>query len=242
MNAERVARVYKRVLIKLSGEALGDHGILFDFKTFDRMAGIVRELTDRGTQVALVVGGGNIWRGRTAASMDMNDVTADHMGMLGTVINSLAMQDALVRAGAPARVMSAVEMTRFAEAYVPERAVRHLAKGRVVLCACGTANPFFSTDTAAVIRAVEMNMDAILMAKNAKGVFDDDPKENPDAKLLPDITYAEAQRRGLQVMDAAAFSLCMEKSVPAVHVFDLHPPENILRVMAGERLGSVVHP
>ena len=172
----------------------------------------------------------------------MQAVNADNMGMLGTAINAIALQDALERKGIDTRVMSAVEMTRFAEPYVQKDAVRHLQAGRIVIFSCGTGNPFFSTDTAAALRAVEIGADAILLAKNIDGVYDDDPRINPNAKLMPDLTYAEAQARDLKVMDAAAFTICRENKVPAILVFGLDQPENILRVAAGEKLGSVVHP
>ncbi|MCL1964518.1 MAG: UMP kinase [Firmicutes bacterium] len=234
--------MYKRVLIKLSGEALGENGVLFDFEKINRVAEVIVAVARMGVEIALVLGGGNIWRGRMGPAANMDAVTADHMGMLGTAINSLAMQDAIERAGVETRVLSAVEMTRFAEPYIRRRAVRHLEKGRIVLFACGTGNPFFSTDTAAALRAVEIGADAILLAKSVDGVYDDDPNVNPNASFLADVTYDEARRRGLRVMDTAAFTICNENDVPAVHVFGLHDPENILRVAAGERLGSLVHP
>ncbi|MDR0898616.1 MAG: UMP kinase [Oscillospiraceae bacterium] len=233
---------YKRVLIKISGEALGLNGSLFDFDKINRVAKAVAALSAKGVEIALVLGAGNIWRGRRGPAAGMDAVTADHMGMLGTAINSLAMQDALERAGAQTRVQSAVEMTRFCEPYTRRRAVRHLEKGRVVLFACGTGNPFWSTDTAAALRAVEIGADAILLAKNVDGVYDDDPNVNPAAMLLKDLSYAEAQARDLRVMDAAAFTICKENGVPAVRVFALGDGENILKAAEGERIGSLVHP
>ena len=234
--------MYKRVLIKLSGEALGENGILFDFGKINQVAEAIVAVGRMGVEIALVLGGGNIWRGRMGPSAHMDAVTADHMGMLGTAINSLAMQDALERAGAETRVLSAVEMTRFAEPYIRRRAVRHLEKGRIVLFACGTGNPFFSTDMAAALRGVEISADAILFAKNVDGVYDDDPNKNPNAVFLPEVSYDEAQRRDLRVIDAAAFTVCKENAVPAVHVFGLSEPANIRRVVSGERLGSLVRP
>lgn len=234
--------MYKRVLIKLSGEALGENGVLFDFEKIDEVAASIAALGGMGVQIALVLGAGNIWRGRKGSAAGMDAVTADHMGMLGTAINSLAMQDALERAGAQTRVLSAVEMNRFAEPYIRRRAVSHLEKGRIVIFACGTGNPFFSTDTAAALRAVEVGAEAILLAKNIDGVYDDDPKQNPDACFLADISYHEAQVRNLRVMDAAAFTICKENAVPFVHVFGLDTPDNIIRVARGEKLGSLVHP
>lgn len=233
--------MYHRVLIKLSGEALGENGALFDFAQIQRVAEALRELHGTGAQIALVIGAGNIWRGRRGPAAGMNAVTADNMGMLGTAVNCLAMQDALERQGLDARTMSAVPMPRFCETYTTRDAVRHLEKGRVVLFACGSGCPFFSTDTAAALRAVEIQADAILLAKNVDGVYDDDPRKNPNAKLLTDLTYAEAQRRALKVMDEAALILCKENHMPAVRVFGLDDPRNILRAAAGEALGSLVH-
>ena len=233
---------YKRVLIKLSGEALGEHGKLFDFTQIDRVAQVLCDLQKTGTQVAVVIGAGNIWRGRQGPAAQMAAINADHMGMLGTVINSIAMQDAVERLGVPSRVMSAVEMNRFCEPYTYRRAVRHLEKGRVVIFACGTGNPFFSTDTAAALRAVEIGADAILLAKNVDGVYDSDPRVNPDAKFLSDLTYHDVQERDLKVMDAAAITICRENSVPCIRVFGLDDPQNILRVIQGDPMGTVVHP
>ncbi len=231
-----------RLLIKLSGEALGENGILFDFAQIDAVTDVLARLHKTGKQIALVVGAGNIWRGRKGPAAGIQPVNADNMGMLGTAINAIALQDALERKGLDARVMSAVAMTRFAEPYVQRDAVRHLEKGRIVIFSCGTGNPFFSTDTAAALRAVEIGADAILLAKNVDGVYDSDPRLNPEAKLLPDLTYQEAQDRDLKVMDAAALTICKENRVPAILVFSLSTPENILRAAAGEKLGSVVHP
>jgi len=233
---------YKRVLIKLSGEALGDNGRLFDFEQIDRVAGIIGDLHKTGTEIAIVIGAGNIWRGRQGPAAKMTPINADHMGMLGTTINSIAMQDAIERLDIPTRVMSAVEMTRFCEPYTYRRAVRHLEKGRVVIFACGTGNPFFSTDTAAALRAVEIGADAILLAKNVDGVYDSDPRVNPDAKLLKDLTYDEVQTRDLKVMDAAAITICRENKVPSIRVFGLDDPQNILRVIEGDPMGTNVHP
>ncbi|HIT70038.1 MAG TPA: UMP kinase [Candidatus Aphodomonas merdavium] len=234
--------MYKRVLIKLSGEALGENGVLFDFVQIKRVAKALKALHDAGAQVAVVIGAGNIWRGRRGPAAGMNAVNADNMGMLGTAVNCIAMQDALEQLGLDARTMSAVPMHRFAETYVTADAVRHLQAGRVVLFACGIGCPAFSTDTTAALRAIEIGADAILLAKNIDGVYDDDPHINPAAKRLDDLTYEEAQRRNLKVMDEAAFILCKENNVQAVRVFGLDDPENIVRVAQGERLGSVVHP
>ena len=234
--------IYRRVLLKLSGEALGENGRLFDYARIDRVASVICELSRREAQIAVVIGAGNIWRWRQGPAANMNPVTADHMGMLGTVINSLAMQDAVERLGVQTRLQTAVEMTRFAEPYTYRRAVRHLEKGRVLIFACGTGNPFFSTDTAAALRSVEIGAEAILLAKNVDGVYDDDPRANPNARLIKDITYSEAIQRDLRVMDPSALTICNENKVSAIRVFGLEQPENILRVMEGEDLGTTVHP
>ncbi len=233
---------YHRVLVKLSGEALGENGRLFDFEQIDRVASVLARLHEQGTEIAVVIGAGNIWRGRQGPAAKMTAVNADHMGMLGTAINAIAMQDAIERQGIASRVMSAVEMNRFCEPYTYRRAVRHLEKGRIVLFACGTGNPFFSTDTAAALRAVEIGADAILLAKNVDGVYDSDPRLNPQAQLLPDITYQEVMDRDLKVMDASAITICRENRVPAIRVFGLADPENILRVIEGDPMGTLVHP
>ena len=234
--------LYRRVLIKLSGEALGDHGKLFDFEQINRVAAAISELYQTGTQIALVIGAGNIWRGRQGPAAQMEAVRADHMGMLGTAINSIAMQDALIHAGVPAHVLSAVDMNRFLESYTHDLAVRYLEEGNVVIFACGTGNPFFSTDTAAALRSVEIGADAILLAKNVDGVYDSDPRLNKDAKFLPDLTYGEVISRDLKVMDAAAITICRENRIPSIRVFGLDDPRNILRVIEGEEIGTTVHP
>ncbi|MDR3050759.1 MAG: UMP kinase [Oscillospiraceae bacterium] len=234
--------MYRRVLLKLSGEALGENGKLFDHVQIDRVAEVVAGLSREGLQIGIVMGAGNIWRGRQGPAANMGAVTADHMGMLGTMINSLCMQDALERQGADTRVQTAVEMTRFAEPYTHRRATRHLDKGRVVLFACGTGNPFFSTDTAAALRAVEIGADAILLAKNVDGVYDADPSVCPGAKLLKDVSYQDALLRGLRVMDASALTICNENRVPAIRVFGLDDPKNIARVIHGDDMGTLVHP
>lgn len=233
---------YKRVLVKLSGEALGENGRLFDHDQIDRVAEAIAECNREGAQIGIVIGAGNIWRGRQGPAAQMGAVTADHMGMLATMINSLAMQDALERQGIETRLQTAVEMTRFAEPYTYRRAMRHLDKGRVVLFACGTGNPFFTTDTAAALRSVEIGADAILLAKNVDGVYDADPMVNQDAKLLKDLTYKEVQQRNLRVMDASAITICMENQVPCIRVFALDDPNNIVHVMRGAEMGSFVHP
>jgi uridylate kinase len=190
-----------------------------------------------GVQVAIVVGGGNFWRGRTGENMDRT--RADHMGMLATVINSLALQDALEQRGVPTRVQTAVEMRQFAEPYIRGKAERHLDKGRVVIFGCGTGNPFFSTDTAAALRAVEIGAQVILLAKKVDGVYDSDPNVNKDAKKFDELTYIDVLNRGLGVMDSTATSLCMDNKIP-IRVFGLDDPENILKALSGENIGTIV--
>ena len=233
---------YRRVLIKLSGEALGENGRLFDFNQIDTVASVIARLHETGTEIALVIGAGNIWRGRQGPAAKMAAINADHMGMLGTAINSIAMQDAIERQGVSTRVMSAIEMNRFCEPYTYRRAIRHLEKGRVVIFACGTGNPFFSTDTAAALRAVEVGADAILLAKNVDGVYDSDPRLNENAKLLKDINYHDVLDKNLKVMDASAITICQENKVPCIRVFGLDDPENIIRVIQGDEMGTIVHP
>ena len=230
---------YKRVLIKLSGEALGDHGRLFDFEQIDRVADVIRQLHETGAEIAIVIGAGNIWRGRQGPAAKMTAVNADHMGMLGTAINSIAMQDAVERQGIASRVMSAVEMTSFCEPYTYRRAVRHLEKGRVVIFACGTGNPFFSTDTAAALRAVEIGADAILLAKNVDGVYSADPVKDPTAVKYDSISYDEVLAQHLMVMDTTATSLSMDNHIPVL-LFALKDPENIIRALCGENVGTIV--
>ena len=232
--------LFRRVLLKLSGEALmgpSEYGL--DAKTVD---GLARELVDvraDGVEIAIVIGGGNIYRGMAAAAEGMDRATGDYMGMLATVLNSLAVQEALERNGADTRVLSAIEVQEVAEPYIRRRAVRHLEKGRVVIFAAGTGNPFFTTDTAAALRALEIGADAILMAKNSvAGVLDGDPRVDPQAKLIPSLTHLQAIERGLKVMDTTALSLCMDNQLP-IHVFEL-APGNIGRVLSGEHVGTVV--
>ena len=231
---------YQRVLLKLSGEMLGENGRLFDHTVIDRVARVLVDITKRGIELGVVIGAGNIWRGRSGGDMDR--VTADQMGMLGTVINCLAMRDAVQRMGGKAVVMSAFEMPRVCETYNTQNAVRHMKKGKVTLFAAGSGNPFFSTDTAVVLRAVEVQADAILLAKNIDGVYTADPKVDPSATLIRDISYEKAQEMRLKVMDAAAFALCAENKVPVVRVFGLFEPESILKVLDGDDTGTVLHP
>jgi uridylate kinase len=232
------APIYKRVLLKLSGEMLAAdqrYGIEAGF--LSRLAAELQEVRDMGVQVAVVIGGGNIFRGLAGASAGMDRAHADYMGMLATVINALALQDALERRGCYTRVMSAITMDEVAEPYIRRRAVRHLEKGRVVIFAAGTGNPYFSTDTAAALRAAEIGADVILKATKVDGVYDRDPKKHADAVRFEDLTYLEVLNRGLGVMDATAISLCMDNSLPII-VFDLNTPGNIKRVLCGEPIGT----
>jgi uridylate kinase len=231
---------FKRILLKLSGEALMgklDYGISPD--VMSRLAGEIKELIDLRVQVAIVVGGGNIFRGLSGSERGIERATGDYMGMLATVINALALQDALEKQHVPTRVQSAISMTQVAEPFIRRRAVRHLEKGRVVIFAGGTGNPYFSTDTAAALRANEMNAEAILKATKVDGIYDSDPKKNPAAKRYTQVSYQEALTRQLKVMDAAAFALCMDNAMPIV-VFDLFKPHNIKRVVMGEKVGTLV--
>ncbi len=229
------------MLLKLSGEAL--MGGLEYGADPDRIAAIAREvkrLSDRGVEVAVVVGGGNIYRGLQASASGMDRATGDYMGMLATVLNALALQDALEKEGAVTRVQSAIPISEVAEPYIRRRAMRHLEKGRVVIFAAGTGNPFFTTDTAAALRALEIHAEAILMAKNGvQGVFDADPRDNPDARFLPEVSYQHALEKRLSVMDSTALSLCMDNGLP-IHVFNMDDESNIERIVSGERVGTVV--
>lgn len=232
---------YKRVVLKLSGEALaGTQGFGIDPVTIQSIAQQIKEVCELGLETALVVGGGNIWRGASGANKGMDRATADYMGMLATVMNSLALQDALENIGVDTRVQTAVEMRQFAEPYIRRKAIRHLQKGRVVIFAAGTGNPYFSTDTTAALRAAEMEADAILMAKKGvDGVYDSDPKLNPDAKKYETLDFLEVLNKGLQVMDSTAASLCMDNGIPLV-VFNLEQPGNIMKVVNGEQIGTIV--
>ncbi len=229
---------YKRVLIKLSGEALaGEKGTGIDFDKVLDVCKAIKKCVQMGVQVALVVGGGNFWRGRSSGQMDRT--RADHMGMLATVINALGLADGLEQVGLVARVETAIEMRAIAEPYIRNRAVRHLEKGRVVVFGCGTGNPFFSTDTGAALRAAEIGADIIFKATNVDGVYDSDPKKNPDAKKFDTLSYIDVLNKGLHVMDSTAASLCMDNEIPIL-VFNLDDPENIVRAMQGETIGTVV--
>jgi uridylate kinase len=231
---------FRRALLKLSGEALlgrREYGI--DRETVEAIAREVVAVQESGTELAIVVGAGNIYRGMSAAAEGMDRATADYAGMLATLLNALTLQDALERAGVQTRVQSAITVSEVAEPYIRRRAIRHLEKGRVVIFAAGTGNPFFTTDTAAALRALEIGAEAILMAKNrVRGVYDGDPRTDPDARFLPRLTHLEAIERGLKVMDTTALSLCMDNRLP-IHVFEL-AEGNIRRAAAGEHVGTVI--
>lgn len=233
---------FKRVILKLSGEALGVDGKLFCHENFEKTAAILLKVQQMGIETAVVIGGGNVWRGRRGAAMRMGAVAADQMGMLGTLQNCLYMRDTLARLGAKTTIMSGVDIPRFAESYNPVTGIDRLREGYILLLACGLGNPCFSTDSAVALRAIELECDAVLMAKNIDGVYTADPNMDPTAQLIPDITYAEAVARDLKVMDTAAFYMLRDNGVPLVRVFALEPPENILKVLNGEPLGSFVHP
>jgi uridylate kinase len=232
--------MFRRILLKLSGESLmGDREYGMDRKTIDAIAEEILEVQSTGVEVALVVGAGNIYRGMSAAAEGMDRATADYAGMLATVLNSLALQDALEDRGSETRILSALELKEVAEPYIRRRAIRHLEKGRVVIFAAGTGNPFFTTDTAAALRALEINADAILMAKHGtRGVYEEDPRVDSDAEFLPELTHLEAIERGLRVMDTTALSLCMDNNLP-IYVFQL-AQGNIRRVLEGERIGTII--
>jgi len=234
------ALTYRRACLKLSGEALaGERGYGLDYAVVERLADEVKAVRALGADLGLVIGGGNIIRGTVAAQQGIDRVSADYMGMLATVINALAVQDVLERKGVDTRVMTAIRMEALAEPYIRRRAIRHLEKGRVVIFAGGTGNPYFSTDTAAVLRALEIEAQAILKATNVDGVFSADPKTDPRAEFLPEIAYHDAIVRGLGVMDANAFGLCKDNRLPIL-VFNINTPGAIARVLRGERLGTIV--
>ncbi len=232
---------YKRVILKLSGESLaGNQGFGINTEVVESIARQVKAVHEHGIDVAVVVGGGNIWRGLAGSARGMERATADYMGMMATVMNSLALQDALEKMNVDTRVQSAIEMRQVAEPYIRRKAVRHLEKGRVVIFGAGTGNPYFSTDTTAALRAAEIEADVILMAKkNTDGVYDSDPNHNPDAKKFDTLEYREVLQRGLAVMDSTATSLCMDNQIPLV-VFNIDHHENILRAALGEPIGTIV--
>lgn len=230
---------YKRVLLKVSGEALaGPNGFGLDEKTIAEISRNIKKIVDMGVQVSIVVGGGNIWRGRSSENMDRT--RADHMGMLATAINSLGLCSALEADGVPTRVQTAIEMRQVAEPYIRGKAERHLEKGRVVIFGCGTGNPFMSTDTAAALRAVEMEVDVILLAKKVDAVYDSDPNINPDAKRFDRLSFSDILTKNLGVMDSTAASLCRDNNMPIL-VFGLNDPENIVRAVKGDKIGTLVN-
>lgn len=229
---------YRRVLLKISGEALaGERGFGLDQPTIDSICSVVKKCSETGVEIAIVVGGGNFWRGRTGENMDRS--RADHMGMLATVINSLALCSALEAMEVPTRVQTAIEMRQIAEPYIRGKANSHLNRGRVVIFGCGTGNPFFSTDTAAALRAAEINADVILLAKKVDGVYDSDPNLNPNAKKFDILSYTEVLNRDLKVMDSTATALCRDNKMP-IQVFGLDKPENIYKAIMGESVGTLV--
>ncbi|MBZ6002892.1 UMP kinase [Leuconostoc gelidum subsp. aenigmaticum] len=232
---------YKRVLMKLSGEALaGEKGQGIDLETVSEIAQDLKEVHDLGTQIAIVVGGGNLWRGEPASKIGMERSRADYTGMLGTTMNALVLQDALERAGVDTRVQTAITMQQIAEPYIRGRAIRHLEKGRIVIFAAGTGSPYFSTDTTAALRANEINADAILMGKNGvDGIYDSDPNKNENAVKYTELTHLDILQKGLKVMDSTASSLSMDNNMPLV-VFNLNTPGNLKRVVLGEKIGTTV--
>ena len=232
---------YRRVVLKLSGEALaGDQGYGIDPKTISSIANQIKEVVEMGVQMAVVVGGGNIWRGMAGSAKGIDRATADYMGMLATVMNSLALQDSLEKVGVPTRVQTSIEMRQVAEPYIRRRAIRHLEKGRVVIFAAGTGNPFFSTDTTAALRAAEIEADVILMAKNnVDGVYSADPTRDPRAVKYETLTYLDMLNQGLGVMDSTASTLCMDNDIPLI-VFNICTEGNIRRAVMGEQIGTVV--
>jgi uridylate kinase len=232
---------YKRVLIKLSGEALaGKQGQGINTVVIKQIADDVAAVQKMGVEVGVVIGGGNIFRGVAASAEGMDRASSDYMGMLATVINALAMQDALEKANVPTRVQTAIEMAEIAEPYIRRRAVRHLEKNRIVIFAAGTGNPYFTTDTAAALRAMEINAEVLMKATKVDGTYDKDPMKYPDAKKFESLTYIEALNMGLQVMDSTAISLCMDNRLPII-TFDLFKAGNMARVVAGEKIGTVIH-
>ena len=231
--------IYKRVIIKLSGEALaGDKGFGIDESMLEYIVEQIKKVRDENVEIGIIIGGGNFWRGRQALNMEKS--AADHMGMLATVMNSIALQDALEAHGIPTRVQTALTITRVAEPYILRKALHHFEKGRIVIFACGTGNPFFSTDTGAALRAAEINAEVLLLAKNVDGIYDSDPKTNPNAKKFDELSYLDVIQKGLHAMDTTAISLCMENKIPII-AFALKEKDSIVRVVNGERIGTIIH-
>jgi uridylate kinase len=232
--------IYKRILLKLGGEALsGSSGFGIDVSQAESIASRIKEVHEMGVQVAVVIGAGNIWRGKQGLDRGMDRATADYMGMLGTVMNAMALMDALERSGVFTRVQSAIEMRSVAEPYIRRRAIRHLEKGRVVILSAGTGNPYFSTDTAAALRAMEIDADLVIKATKVDGVYDSDPKKNPDAKKFDQLTHMDFLNRRLSVMDSTAITLCMENELPIL-VLNLWDPHALRRALEGEKVGTLV--
>ena len=231
--------IYKRVIIKLSGEALaGDKGFGIDESMLEYIVEQIKKVRDENVEIGIIIGGGNFWRGRQALNMEKS--AADHMGMLATVMNYIALQDALEAHGIPTRVQTALTITRVAEPYILRKALHHFEKGRIVIFACGTGNPFFSTDTGAALRAAEINAEVLLLAKNVDGIYDSDPKTNPNAKKFDELSYLDVIQKGLHAMDTTAISLCMENKIPII-AFALKEKDSIVRVVNGERIGTIIH-
>ena len=231
--------IYKRVIIKLSGEALaGDKGFGIDESMLEYIVEQIKKVREENVEIGIIIGGGNFWRGRQALNMEKS--AADHMGMLATVMNSIALQDALEAHGIPTRVQTALTITRVAEPYILRKALHHFEKGRIVIFACGTGNPFFSTDTGAALRAAEINAEVLLLAKNVAGIYDRDPKTNPNAKKCDELSYLDVIQKGLHAMDTTAISLCMENKIPII-AFALKEKDSIVRVVNGERIGTIIH-
>jgi uridylate kinase len=234
------APIYRRIVLKLSGESFqGSQGFGIDAETVHSIAREVKEVSDLGIQIAIIVGGGNIFRGTRQKSLSIDRATGDYMGMLATVINGLALQDALEKQGVVTRLLSAIDMAQVAEPFIRRRAMRHLEKGRVVIFAAGTGNPYFSTDTAAALRAMEIKAHVIMKATRVDGIYDADPEKVPDAKMFDRITYLDVIKKGLTVMDSTAISLCMDNRMPII-IFNMNTPGNIRRVAMGEKVGSTV--
>ena len=230
--------MYKRVLLKISGEALaGESGSGIDFATVEHIVKQVVELHNEGVEIGIVVGGGNFWRGRQGTNMDR--VTAAHMGMIATIMNSLALQDAIEKKGVPVRVQTALTIPSVAEPFILRKALRHFECGRIVIFACGTGNPYFSTDSGAALRAIEIKADVLLMAKNVDGVYDSDPKTNPDAKKIESISYMDVMNRNLNVMDFTSITLCMENRIPIV-AFGLGSENGLIKAAHGEKIGTII--
>lgn len=231
--------IYKRVIIKLSGEALaGEKGFGIDESMLEYIVEQIKKVREENVEIGIIIGGGNFWRGRQALNMEKS--AADHMGMLATVMNSIALQDALEAHGIPTRVQTALTITRVAEPYILRKALHHFEKGRIVIFACGTGNPFFSTDTGAALRAAEINAEVLLLAKNVDGIYDSDPKTNKNAKKFDELTYLDVIQKGLHAMDTTAISLCMENKIPII-AFALKEKDSIVRVVNGERIGTIIH-